>query len=297
MSWRGIAQLIRTIVVVGAVVTQATAVASAACLTWQLHGASANDGGPFFADGGNFSGTFNFDSTRGLSTEWDITVAGGNTAVLPPLVYTPANSNFSPVGFASGGPFDRGVAYSLQGNPAIPGSQRRILLSFVDALTAISPPTNGRVPFESGYDGFDLGHPVRSIVTGLAGAHVVDVQAGPCPTSPLSPPSVTISPPTGSYLTTQSFDLALLVTTGSQPIRGVAASLDGVDVSAALIGCLVPGTLVSGGRAFRCPGLSGATLGPGVHTLTVTLTVSTSASSTVSTSHTVTWDIRETREP
>jgi hypothetical protein len=86
---------------------------------------------------------------------------------------------------------------------------------------------------------------------------------------------VVISPATGSYATTQQFDLELFVDAPGRTITGAVVTFDGVDVTGSLLGCLKLGFQVpSGGLAVRCPGLSGALLSAGVHTLAATLTFS-----------------------
>ena len=105
----------------------------------------------------------------------------------------------------------------------------------------------------------------------------------------------TISPASGTYSTTQNFDLNLIlkVTGPAVSVVGASATLNGADVTAALVGCIIPGTLVSGGSTFRCPGLSGAVLGTGTHTLAVTLDLSDGTS----TSDTVIWEVVGNTEP
>lgn len=106
--------------------------------------------------------------------------------------------------------------------------------------------------------------------------------------------SLTISPPSGDYVTTQVFDLTLIVEAPSLSVVGGTATLDDSDVTGALVACIIPGTLVSGGgQTFRCPGLTGSFLGTGTHTLNVTLDLSDS--STVS--DTVNWEVKENTEP
>jgi hypothetical protein len=88
-----------------------------------------------------------------------------------------------------------------------------------------------------------------------------------------------LSPPSGRYLATQRFDLALVVKAGGRTVQDGQALLDGNDVTAPLLGCLVPGTALPDLLTFRCPALAGPGgvgtrqgLAPGTHTLTVTLT-------------------------
>lgn len=110
--------------------------------------------------------------------------------------------------------------------------------------------------------------------------------------TPLS--SLTISPPSGDYVTTQGFDLTLIVEAPVLSVVGGSATLDGSDVTDALAASIIPGTLVSGGgQTFRCPGITGSFLGTGTHTLNVTLDLSDSSS----VSDTVNWEVKENTEP
>lgn len=77
------------------------------------------------------------------------------------------------------------------------------------------------------------------------------------------------------------------------PISGGVALLDGADVTDALRSCLIPGTLSSGGRTFRCPGVAGSALGAGTHSLTVSLNLTDG--STICDA--VTWDVKQNAEP
>jgi hypothetical protein len=105
-------------------------------------------------------------------------------------------------------------------------------------------------------------------------------------------PSLTISPPTGTYLLTQTFDLGLTIGTGGLAIVSGSATFDGQDVTAALLGCLVPGSPVAGAVTFRCPGLGGAALGAGTHTFAVTINLSQGAPLTAQ----VTWEVLASTE-
>lgn len=105
--------------------------------------------------------------------------------------------------------------------------------------------------------------------------------------------ALTLSPPSGRYVTTQHFDLTLLVEAPGVAIVGGNATFDGADVTGTLVGCVIPGTLAAGGQTLRCPNLSGGMLGPGIHTLSVTLNFSDG--STVS--DIVTWRVHVNSEP
>lgn len=104
---------------------------------------------------------------------------------------------------------------------------------------------------------------------------------------------LTISPPSADYLTTQGFDLTLIVEAQGLSVTGGSATLDGSDVTDTLASCIIPGTLVSGGQTFRCPGLTGGGLDTGTHTLDVTLDLSDGSS----VSDTINWEVMENTEP
>lgn len=102
-----------------------------------------------------------------------------------------------------------------------------------------------------------------------------------------------ISPPSGDYVTTQGFDLTLIVEAPGLSVVGGSAILDGSDVTSSLAACVIPGTLVLGGQTFRCPGLTGNFLGTGTHILDVTLDLSDGSS----VSDSVNWEVKENIEP
>jgi hypothetical protein len=96
-----------------------------------------------------------------------------------------------------------------------------------------------------------------------------------------------ISPASGRYASNQNFDLDILVFAPGKTVVGGQATVDGIDVTAALAHCIVPGTLVSGGFTLKCPGLHGGLLAPGPHTVGVSLDLSGG----VTVSDTVIWNI------
>lgn len=102
----------------------------------------------------------------------------------------------------------------------------------------------------------------------------VNVSAAPPPTGP--PSVLTILPASGALLTTEGFDLSLVLEAPGRSITGGRATFDGADVTAALGGCVIPGTLLTGGQTFRCPGLRG--LSPGTHIFDVVLNLSDGSS-------------------
>ena len=78
---------------------------------------------------------------------------------------------------------------------------------------------------------------------------------------------------------------------GVVPVGG-QLTFDGPDVTLPLAGCLRAGVRLAGGLTFRCPGLSGALLPPGVHSLAVDLNLSDGSTA----SDTVRWEIDANRE-
>ncbi len=105
---------------------------------------------------------------------------------------------------------------------------------------------------------------------------------------------VEISPGTGKYGTTQSFDLLIIVrvVTGVT-VTGGQATLDNQDVTNALSGCLIAGTLTSGGYTFRCPSITGRGLGEGLHTLEISIDLSNGRTVTDK----VKWEVLGNTEP
>jgi hypothetical protein len=106
--------------------------------------------------------------------------------------------------------------------------------------------------------------------------------------------TLAISPPTGAIAFNQQFDIALMAATSGATLTGVTGSIDGLDVSGPLAGCLQPTGPLSGvqGGILTCRGLSGSYLagifGLGAHTFSVNLLLSDGR--TISDS--VTWTIR-----
>lgn len=111
---------------------------------------------------------------------------------------------------------------------------------------------------------------------------------------PVGKATLRISPATGGYITTQQFDVVLIVYGEGVRITGGRATIFSggyfeMDVSEQLARCVVPGTLLSGGQTFRCPGIrfdDGTSL---------RVTLSLSDGSTVSDA--VSWRIDRNSEP
>ena len=104
---------------------------------------------------------------------------------------------------------------------------------------------------------------------------------------------LTILPNSDAFATTQRFDLSLIVEALGRSVVGGRATLNGTDVTTALARCVIPGTLLTGGQTFRCPGLTGGLFGLGTHTLDVVLNLSDGSSI----SDTVIWEVLGNTEP
>lgn len=107
------------------------------------------------------------------------------------------------------------------------------------------------------------------------------------------PPNVTLSPPSGSYVSAQGFDLVIIVNALGRAIASGSATFDGADVIAPLLSCVQMEVLPTGPVAFRCPGLRVGMFSSGSHTLSVTVQFSDGTSATGS----VTWQFRPNTEP
>lgn len=110
-------------------------------------------------------------------------------------------------------------------------------------------------------------------VPGLAaGLLTLLALVGPGPV--VAQPAVTVSPPPGTYASTQAFDLVVIVDLAGLGITGGLVTFDGNDVTGPFVGCARVGGLPSGALTFRCTGLTAAALGPGTHLFEVILFLS-----------------------
>ena len=82
---------------------------------------------------------------------------------------------------------------------------------------------------------------------------------------------MTLSPPTGTYTSGQSFDLVLLADPQGRVVTSGTVVFNGIDVTGFIVGCIRPGAAAGGMQSFRCPGIGGPIVGPGTHTLQVQL--------------------------
>jgi hypothetical protein len=106
-------------------------------------------------------------------------------------------------------------------------------------------------------------------------------------------PSLTISPPTGTYTTRQSFDLVFLVDAQGRSVTSGTATFDGLDVTAFIAACVRPGMGAGGVVSFRCPGIGGPVIGTGTYTFQLRLVLNDSSI----VQRSVTWTVIPVTEP
>lgn len=106
-------------------------------------------------------------------------------------------------------------------------------------------------------------------------------------------PFLTVTPPSGDYLATQSFDIGIIIR-DTTPITNVSASIDGYDRSSYFQSCFVEGTFSVIGQTLRCPDVSVDELGGvGEHEIEFTITFSSGKVL----SQYATWNVVDSREP
>lgn len=110
-----------------------------------------------------------------------------------------------------------------------------------------------------------------------------------------TPLPLRILPQSGTFVSTQTFDIILLIGALESAITGQTILLDGADITASLGPCFdtAVGTLTAGGQTWRCPGQTGAFLGVGSHAFSVSLDLSDGTHIT----DTVLWEVLENTEP
>lgn len=110
----------------------------------------------------------------------------------------------------------------------------------------------------------------------------------------LEKPTLAVSPPSGTYVASQAFDITLIVVGGASASAAIlGATLDGVDFTRALGDCAIEGSLDSGsGVSFRCPG-DAAQLGAGTHSFAATIELGDGTTAT----NGATWEILGSSEP
>lgn len=105
-----------------------------------------------------------------------------------------------------------------------------------------------------------------------------------------TPNQTLISPPSGTYAESQNFDMAVLIedVNISDFIVGEIL-IDGRRLNRQDAECFISGELGNSGVSFRCPNLSAASLGVGVHHVSVVLSFANIKSQQVSAS--VVWEV------
>ena len=110
----------------------------------------------------------------------------------------------------------------------------------------------------------------------------------------LEKPTLAVSPASGAYVTSQAFDITLIVVGADAASAAIVdATLDGLDFMNGLADCAIDGSLDSAaGVTFRCP-LDAAQLGTGTHTFEATIELDDGTTATDS----ATWEIFGNSEP
>lgn len=224
---------------------------------------------------------------RGVQPDQTVIIADEET-VVGPGVELPSVAGFLQIDFS-----DTNILITATQNAPLSNFELARFNTIVPAITSvtINPATN--------YAGFDAsrihtalgGHIIDVNLTGLNGLQGQQISLDVA--GVIAPFSLTLSPPSGTYVTTQAFDLVLILqASGVTAVSGVA-TLDGVDRTTELTQCVVSGTLTAGGQTFRCPALSGAVFGPGPHTGSVCLNLSNGSQ----VCDTAAWDVQANTEP
>jgi len=104
--------------------------------------------------------------------------------------------------------------------------------------------------------------------------------------------ALSISPATGTYLTSESIDLTLLLQKSGVTVEGITALVNNSNVTADFNQCSIQGTVANGGVSYRCPGVGLSLLPPGLHTFTVFLQLSDGSTA----SDSVRWAILQNSE-
>ena len=111
-------------------------------------------------------------------------------------------------------------------------------------------------------------------------------------------PNMTISPPTGRYITGQTFDMAIIISGTEATVESgfvrfgpqVSAASDWLDISSAVESCLIEGSLTdTSSSVYLCRGVSTDLAGPGRFGVLVSVALSDGSEL----SDLVTWEIRE----
>lgn len=103
---------------------------------------------------------------------------------------------------------------------------------------------------------------------------------------------LSLSPASGTYFTSQSIDLLMLLQKSDVTIQSMTALVNNSDVSADFDQCRIQGSIVGGGISYRCPQIGLSILAPGLYTFTVFLQLSDGSA----VSDSVQWSILQNTE-
>lgn len=106
-------------------------------------------------------------------------------------------------------------------------------------------------------------------------------------------PGLTVSPPTGTYTSRQSFDIVLLTDLQGRNLAGGSITFNGLDVTGVIASCVRTGTTATGVVSLRCPNIGGPVTGAGTHTFVVRLNLNDGTL----VQRTVTWNVVAVTEP
>lgn len=188
-------------------------------------------------------------------------VAGATTTTLYAL--NQATNSLATIGGPGGTPSPNGGVVTDIGPLGVTfaGSPTSLDIATTNAAFAVLRPVSGATSLYS----IDLGTGAAALIGAVGdGTLVVDDIA-------VIDPGLTLSPPTGTYTSEQSFDLVLLAEPQGRVVTSGTVRFNGFDVTGFLVSCIRPGAAAGGVQSFRCPGLGGPVVGSGTHTLQVQL--------------------------
>jgi hypothetical protein len=158
-------------------------------------------------------------------------VAGATTTTLYALNQT--TNSLATIGGPSGNPSPNGGVVTDVGPLGITfgGSPTSLDIATTNAAFAVLRPTGGATSLYA----IDLGTGAATLIGALGdGTLVIDDIA-------VVDPGLTLSPPTGTYTSGQSFDLVLLADPQGRVVTSGTVVFNGIDVTGFIVGCIRPG--------------------------------------------------------